>query len=305
MNMKEKPAAGLAHLIVMDSGVGGLNVLKTLLNARLGCAVTFVADSAWMPYGEKDPNALRARLLQLVGHVLNERGYENPYLLFACNTASAVWEGIDPAVFGQHGIRPDRVIDILRPTLGLLMRELHVFRKTPMPYPIGLMATALTVASGVYPVLAAQLFPFGGPESLAWLPVPCYDLAQAVEGQNTLDDLDTLLARYIQPFEKAPPHALLLGCTHYLVLKERIQAALPNTVMIDPSEALVYVVRQRLGLPLVPDEHLVPSTSVSLPELPSYTSLELLQTGQTDRLALYCDREYPLLQGYPFHTLKW
>jgi glutamate racemase len=285
-----------AHLIVMDSGAGGLNVLRTLLKSNLGCPVTFIADSDWMPYGEKDPALLRDRLLKLVRHMLVERGYKNPYLLFACNTASAVWEGVDPALFGQHGIRPDRVIDILRPTIALLMRELIPLRTQKKPITVGLLATALTVASNVYPKLAESLYPFLDSPALQWASVPCYHLAQAVEGDNTQEPLEVLLESYLSILRPQAPQAVILGCTHYLKLKEEIQKTLPDTTLIDPSEALVYVIRQRLGLPL---EQPIPSTM----EGACIKTLELLETGTSPRLSDYCQREISELAGLCFTHL--
>jgi glutamate racemase len=288
-----------AHLIVMDSGAGGLNVLRTLLNAQLGCPVTFIADSAWMPYGEKDSAVLRDRLLKLVRHMLIERGYTNPYLLFACNTASAVWEGVDPAHFGSHGIRPDRVIDILRPTIALLMRELiHVQKQSPQKTPIqvGLLATALTVSSNVYPNLAEVLYPFSSSTQLRWASVACHSLAQAVEGDTTQQPLNELLETYTSLLKPLEPQAVILGCTHYLKLKKDIQETLPTTTLIDPSEALVYVIRQRLGLPL--EGNPTPSPYSEFTE-----SLELLETGTSPRLSDYCQNEIPELAGFKFKHL--
>ena len=235
-----------AHLIVFDSGVGGLNVLKTLWSANLGCPISFVADSAWMPYGDKDPALLRERLLLLVGTLLT-RHCDNSYILFACNTASAVWESISPEVFAQHGIRPDRVIDILRPTLSLLMRELIASLGAEQHHAhVGLMATPLTVNSGAYPALAKRLYADASYPQLSWQSASCAGLAQAVEGNPEVESVEVLLHRYASLFEEDPPEALIIGCTHYLGLTADLRRYMPKTIFRDPSEALVLVIAERL-----------------------------------------------------------
>jgi glutamate racemase len=230
------------QLIVLDSGVGGLNVLKTLVAADLKTPIRFIADSAWMPYGEKAPADLQGRLLALVGKIINE--HPNAYLLFACNTASAVWESITPEAFANAGIRPDRIIDILRPTVALLLREL-IHRGRDHALHVGLMATQLTVNSQAYPDILRTLHP-DPTQDIRWTSIPCIGLAQAVEGKEDAGTVDNLLEAYLAPLVECPPDALIIGCTHYLILKDRLQAALPTTRMIDPSHALSYVVKQRM-----------------------------------------------------------
>jgi glutamate racemase len=292
-------AAKPVHLMVMDSGVGGLNVLKTLWHAHLGCNISFIADSAWMPYGDKDPQVLEARLLRLVGQLLTQYK-DNAYILFACNTASAVWEGIAPEVLARHGIRPDRVIDILRPTLSLLMREIVALPSTTSASSkrevhVGLMATPLTVASGAYPRLAEALYAQTGCPRLHWQNVACLHLAQAVEGNPDVEAVEVLLDRYARLFQTHPPDALLIGCTHYLNLKALLRQYMPNTVFIDPSEALVYVICERLGI----ERPHTPET----PQLPPLEGVRLLATGQRSGLSAYLTQHLPELQTLAFEAL--
>ncbi|MFN7310977.1 MAG: glutamate racemase [Vampirovibrionales bacterium] len=286
-----------AHLIVFDSGVGGLNVLKTLWSANLGCPISFVADSAWMPYGDKDPQLLRERLLQLVGALLN-RHCENSYILFACNTASAVWESIPPDVFAQHGIRPDRVIDILRPTLSLLMRELIARLDADQHHAhVGLMATPLTVNSMAYPTLARRLYGKSSFPQLTWQSVPCAGLAQAVEGNPDVESVDVLLHRYGSVFEEAPPEALIIGCTHYLGLKASLRRYMPDTIFIDPSEALVLVIAERLGIAYE-------RQSIAVETGAGKESVRLLATGRVDTLTAYLASHLPALASQAFDVLS-
>ncbi|MCE2929996.1 MAG: hypothetical protein LW809_01235 [Vampirovibrionales bacterium] len=284
-----------AHLIVFDSGVGGLNVLKTLWLANLGCPISFVADSAWMPYGDKDPQLLRERLLHLVGTLLTQH-CENSYILFACNTASAVWESIPPDVFAQHGIRPDRVIDILRPTLSLLMRELIACVKTGETYAdVGLMATPLTIQSGAYPALARRLYGHGSFPQVSWQNVSCAGLAQAVEGNLDVEPVDVLLHRYASKFERMPPKALIIGCTHYLGLKATLRCYMPETIFIDPSEALVLVIAERLGITYERQAFTLRSVGSE--------PVRLLATGRTDTLIAYLKLHLPALAIQTFDKL--
>ncbi len=285
-----------AHLIVFDSGVGGLNVLKTLWSANLGCPISFVADSAWMPYGDKDPALLRERLLLLVGTLLT-RHCDNSYILFACNTASAVWESISPEVFAQHGIRPDRVIDILRPTLSLLMRELIASLGAEQHYAhVGLMATPLTVNSGAYPALAKRLYADASYPQLSWQSASCAGLAQAVEGNPEVESVEVLLHRYASLFEEDPPEALIIGCTHYLGLKADLRRYMPKTIFIDPSEALVLVIAERLGIAYERQSLGIEGQGKDL--------VRLLATGRVETLNAYLKTHLPALASQDIDILK-
>lgn len=285
-----------AHLIVFDSGVGGLNVLKTLWSANLGCPISFVADSAWMPYGDKDPALLRERLLLLVGTLLT-RHCDNSYILFACNTASAVWESISPEVFAQHGIRPDRVIDILRPTLSLLMRELIASLGAEQHHAhVGLMATPLTVNSGAYPALAKRLYADASYPQLSWQSASCAGLAQAVEGNPEVESVEVLLYRYASLFEAAPPEALIIGCTHYLGLKADLRRYMPKTIFIDPSEALVLVIAERLGIAYERQSLGIEGQGKDL--------VRLLATGRVETLNAYLKTHLPALASQDIEILK-
>jgi glutamate racemase len=285
-----------AHLIVFDSGVGGFNVLKTLWSANLGCPISFVADSAWMPYGDKDPALLRERLLLLVGTLLT-RHCDNSYILFACNTASAVWESISPEVFAQHGIRPDRVIDILRPTLSLLMRELIASLGAEQHHAhVGLMATPLTVNSGAYPALAKRLYADASYPQLSWQSASCAGLAQAVEGNPEVESVEVLLHRYASLFEAAPPEALIIGCTHYLGLKADLRRYMPKTIFIDPSEALVLVIAERLGIAYERQSLGIEGQGKDL--------VRLLATGRVETLNAYLKTHLPALASQDIEILK-
>ena len=287
-----------AHLIVFDSGVGGLNVLKTLWQARLGCPITFVADSAWMPYGDKDPQHLKERLLLVVGTLLTQY-CDNSYILFACNTASAVWESIAPEVFAQHGIRPDRVIDILRPTLSLLMRELVAsFSSEKRELCVGLMATPLTVNSRAYPALAKRLYGETFLPKLHWHEMPCPNLAQAVEGNQDLESVDVLLHRYAHDFKENPPDALIIGCTHYLGLKQPLRLYMPHTIFIDPSEALVLLIAERLGIAYESQDE------GDQGMIEGKEPLRLFATGRHDTLTAYLDKYLPQLAFQAFEMLN-
>jgi glutamate racemase len=281
---------------VFDSGVGGLNVLKTLWSANLGCPISFVADSAWMPYGDKDPALLRERLLLLVGTLLT-RHCDNSYILFACNTASAVWESISPEVFAQHGVRPDRVIDILRPTLSLLMRELIASLGAEQHHAhVGLMATPLTVNSGAYPALAKRLYADASYPQLSWQSASCAGLAQAVEGNPEVESVEVLLHRYASLFEAAPPEALIIGCTHYLGLKADLRRYMPKTIFIDPSEALVLVIAERLGIAYERQSLGIEGQGKDL--------VRLLATGRVETLNAYLKTHLPALASQDIEILK-
>jgi glutamate racemase len=123
-------------------------------------------------------------------------------------------------------------------------------------------------------------------------------LAQAVEGDTEVEPVDVLLHRYACGFEHAPPEALIIGCTHYLGLKHLLRRYMPETIFIDPSEALVLVIAERLGIKY--DPQALKCTSALGKE-----SVRLLATGRVDTLSAYLKQHLPALAFQPFEVLAF
>lgn len=220
------PANGLIG--IFDSGVGGLSVLRALHRRLPGLPLLYVADSGHAPYGDRDPAHVRERSRKVVDHLVNEGA---SLVVVACNTATAwaidelraihpglAWVGVEP------GVKPAALASTNRR--------------------IAVMATPSTLSSARYADLVSRHAP--GCEVIA---VPCAGLAAAIEqGDQGAEEVDRLLDRYCAPLPGLGVDTVVLGCTHYPFVAERIAARLPAGIrLLDTADAVA-----RRALELLP-----------------------------------------------------
>jgi glutamate racemase len=202
---------------VFDSGVGGLTVLSELRRRLPSERTTYLGDNARTPYGPRPADEVRRFTLECVRWLL---GQEVKLLVLACNTATS------QALPQIREISPVPVLGVVRPgavAAAAATRAGHV----------GVIATAGTVASGAYAVAIGEADP-----SLAVNQKACPDLVPLVEA-GELDGartesavrgyLDELIGR------DAAIDTLLLGCTHYPLLRPVIERAVGNGVAVVDS----------------------------------------------------------------------
>ncbi len=215
--MTPVPTAGLIG--IFDSGVGGLSVLRALHLRLPGSPLLYVADSGHAPYGDRDPGHVRDRSLKVVDHLVAQGAQ---LVVVACNTATAwaidelravhptlAWVGVEP------GVKPAALASANRR--------------------IAVMATPSTLASARYADLVARHAP--GCEVVA---VPCAGLAAAIEqGDQGTEEVDRLLDRYCAPLPGLGVDTVVLGCTHYPFVAERIATRLPAGIrLLDTADAV-------------------------------------------------------------------
>jgi glutamate racemase len=212
----------MQRALVIDSGVGGLSVARAIRAAMPDLAIVYIADNAWFPYGQRSEQALTARLIELVEHALE--AYPCEAVVVACNTASTVVLDALRARFAQP------IVGVVPPikTAGEVSRSRV----------IGLLATEATVLRPYVKNLAAQ---FAADCELVSVGSPrLAEMAEEkVRGEGV--DLDAL-REILQPFfgEGAPPvDTVVLGCTHYPLLLDELQAVSPPGVRwLDSSPAI-------------------------------------------------------------------
>jgi glutamate racemase len=207
---------------VFDSGVGGLTVLSQIRAQLPDTPILYLADQAHAPYGD----LTQARVIErsrLISQWLQTQGCT--LVVVACNTATAL--AIDalrasfdiPIVGVEPGIKPAAI-------QSLSQR-------------IGILATANTVASDRYLRLLERVLP-----DIEILSQGCAGLADAIEQQSA--DLDQLLQRYCQPLIDQGVDQIVLGCTHYPLVKERIARLVgPQVTIVDTSGAIALEVKRR------------------------------------------------------------
>lgn len=237
--MKQSPR-GLSNLNigVFDSGFGGLTVLRALLERLPGADYIYLGDTARLPYGAKS-RATVARYAVSSAHFLVEE-QKADYLVIACNTASAL------------------ALDAIReavpvPVLGVIETGANAAQASTRTGDVLVMATAATVESRAYSAACRQRG-LRVIEKAAPLLVPLVE-----EGWLEHPVTEEVLRIYVSELLEASgkegfePDTLVLGCTHYPLLRTNFERALPPSIrVIDSAEATAAQVTAALCLPEVP-----------------------------------------------------
>ena len=213
---------------VFDSGVGGLSVLREINQLLPDESLLYVADSGFVPYGEKSADVIVERS-QYIAHFLLEQGAKA--LVVACNTATAaaVVELRERYRIPIIGMEPAVKPATLATRSGV----------------VGVLATTGTLRSSRF---AALLDRFAG--SVRVVTQPCPGLVECVEqGDLASDRLVGLLHSYIAPLLEAGCDTIILGCTHYPFLKPALKTILPEHVaLIDTGAAVARRVQNQLAV---------------------------------------------------------
>ncbi|MBN2339795.1 MAG: glutamate racemase [Acidobacteria bacterium] len=205
---------------VFDSGFGGLTVLREIERVLPQYDFLYLGDNARTPYGNRSFEVVYAYTLEAIEWLL-ERGC--PLVILACNTASAkALRTIQQRDLPRIAPRA-RVLGVIRPvaeTVGTLTRSGH----------IGVLATAGTVASDSYRIEILKHFPevtVVQQECPMWVPlVENHECDGAGADFFVGRDIGRLLER--DPLVDT----LVLGCTHYPLLEERVRAHLPAGIRV-------------------------------------------------------------------------
>lgn len=203
----------------MDSGVGGLSVLRVLRQRLPAEKVVYAADSGRLPYGTR-PAAEVRRFTAQVLRFLAGRGVKAAVI--ACNTATAA---------SLPGLEEEFPF----PILGMIQAGARAAAQVTRTGRVGVIATPGTVASGEYPRALATL----GVTEVDQ--VGCADLPLLVEdgeleGQRVL----AAVARCLEPLMGRGIDTLVLGCTHLAFLSRVIgQVAGPGVLLVDPAREVV------------------------------------------------------------------
>ena len=203
---------------VFDSGVGGLTVVRSLMRQLPRERVVYFGDTARVPYGIKGEDTIRRYAAQIVRFLMAQ---DIKLLIVACNTMAAV--ALDRIV-EEAGKVP--VIDVI--TAGA---EHAASRNDGRP--IGVIGTTATIRSGAYERAIRRLRPDAAVRSAA-----CPLLVPLVE-EGWFDHPATRLVaeEYLAPLKRAGVDTLVLGCTHYPLLKGLLHEVMGGEVsLIDSAE---------------------------------------------------------------------
>lgn len=200
----------------LDSGVGGLTVVRELMRQLPNEEVVYIGDSARAPYGPRPAEQIIDYTWQLVNFLLTKNV---KMIVLACNTATAVaWEEIKSK------------LDI--PVIGVIMPGASAAIKATQTGKIGVTGTPMTVQSDIYREKIASLAPHCQVQSLA-----CPKFAPLVESNQMTSSLaKKVVYETLEPLV-GQVDTLILGCTHYPLLKPIIQNVMGDSVKLVDSGA--------------------------------------------------------------------
>lgn len=206
---------------VFDSGYGGLTILRQLQRAIPDADFLYLGDNARAPYGTRSFDLVYNFTRQAVSHLFDEGC---PLVILACNTASAkALRTIQQRDLPTWTDPSKRVLGVIRPTVEVLGSATQTGH-------VGLVATPGTIASQSYILEVEKLFPAFTVHAQAcpmWVPLVEYHQADS-EGADFFikKDLDALFSKHSEI------DTLVLGCTHYPLLIEKIRKYTPDGVNI-------------------------------------------------------------------------
>lgn len=206
-----------APIGVFDSGLGGLTVAHAIMRRLPNESIVYFGDTARVPYGPKSPDTVRRYSREIAAFLL-EQGVKG--IVVACNTATA------------HAL-PMLRQELRVPVLGVVEPGARAAVRATRSGRIGVIATEGTIRSGAYERAIHEASPSATITALA-----CPLFVPLVEEGWTDHEATRLVAReYLSPIRRHGVDTLVLGCTHYPLLKPLIAGVVgPSVQLIDSAE---------------------------------------------------------------------
>jgi len=216
---------------IFDSGVGGLTVYRALHNRLPNEHFVYLGDTARVPYGTKSLATVERYAIENSAF-LASRGIK--LLVVACNTASAL---ALPKIREQIGLD---VVGVIGPGAR---QAVEITKENEKPR-IAVIATEATVQSGAY---AASIRQASADAEIIQTACPLF-VPLAEENWTREAETVSIAAKYLSKIVEFKPEALVLGCTHYPILREVIQQTVGERVkLIDSGEACAEEVEKLLN----------------------------------------------------------
>lgn len=206
--MKELPIG------FIDSGFGGLTVVKQSLKQLPNESIIYLGDSARAPYGPRSLQEVKRYIWQMT-NFLREKGIK--MLVIACNTGTAA---------ALEEIRATLAI----PVVGVIHSGCRTAIKNTTGGHIGVIGTQGTINSNMYKEVMLEKA-----DTLDITSIACPEFVELVEAQNIeTDEAFDIINHRLEPLKQAKVDSLVLGCTHYPLLIDKIQQVMgPEVTLID------------------------------------------------------------------------
>jgi len=216
-----------APLGVFDSGIGGLTVARALFERLPRESVIYFGDTARVPYGPKSPETVRRYSAEILGYLIH-RGVKA--VVVACNTSTA--HALDS--LREHS--PVPVVGVIEPGARAAVSATRSGH-------IGVIGTAGTIASGAYDRAIRAVRPDAVVHSVACpLLVPLVE-----EGWFDRPATELIAGEYLDPLKRGRVDVLVLGCTHYPLIKLLLGRVMgPGVTLIDSAAETAGAVEREL-----------------------------------------------------------
>jgi glutamate racemase len=200
---------------VFDSGVGGLTVVRAIVDLLPREPILYLGDNGRFPYGPRPVEEIRGFALEIAEHLVARRV---KMLVVACNSieVAAIADLAD-----AHGV----------PVVGVIEPGTRAAARTTRNRRVGLIGTEATVRSGAYERTMDELAP-----DVDLISRACPAFVDHVErGDTSSDELLSRAREYLEPLREAGVDTLILGCTHYPMLSGLIQLVMGEDVVLVSS----------------------------------------------------------------------
>ena len=211
---------------VFDSGLGGLTAVSALRRLLPNEDIVYLADTKNVPYGDKSREELIALAESDVNFLVSK---DVKLILIACGTVSST---LSEEQMSSYGLR---VVGVIDPAAKAAVKKSKNGK-------IGVIATAASIKSGAYKKKMLEI-----DRNLEVFDVACPKLVLLIEsGKTEGDEVKEALCEYLMPLSEKGIDTLVLGCTHYPLLKKEIGAILPDAALIDVGEKAAAEVKKYL-----------------------------------------------------------
>lgn len=202
---------------ICDSGIGGLTVTKEIINKLPSENIIYLGDTARVPYGGRDKETITKFAKELVSFLLKKKVKA---IVVACNTISAT------CLPELQSLSPVPIIGVIKPTVKEVVENLK--SKT-----VGIIGTRATINSNSYEMEIKKL---SGDEVVFSQSCPLL-VPLAEEGFIDHKATKIIVQEYLKYFQDKKIETLILGCTHYPILKNVIEEVIgENITIIDPAK---------------------------------------------------------------------
>ena len=215
---------------IFDSGVGGLTVANAIRQVLPNENLIYFGDTAHLPYGDKSKETINHYSKKITEYLLS-RGCK--IIVIACNSASAIAYDSIIELVNNRAI----VVDVINPVIDYIVNDLSVKR-------VGVIGTKATINSGTY---LKKITGLNNNIKVSSLPTPL--LVPMIEEGFIFDDISNAIIRsYLSKRELKDIDALILGCTHYPIIKNQINKFYNfNVEVVDSSRIVAAYVKDLLN----------------------------------------------------------